>query len=574
MGFSLKLLPPDVLQDIASLIATSNILDSERNLFPFLITCSSIYNSLSLAAAPHLYARIFRVKFDTGALFRRLGTLTDSLLAKELERRYRFLARARRFRRRKSPTIILSSEDLRVALRMTLEDDGLNTAHLQSVEFKATVLDFLIQVLRAQTGVERKGSGSDCCVQDKDVAIALWLLALSWRRADICHLSEEMRQQLLILLRPLVYSTLIEKHAVKTETRRARTLLENPTEPMDNGSMPSPQAVDLDELYSCPPASGAAILLTFALNEVDRLQVPPHLPVDRAAALSSGRFGPTMEDYRAFVLYRTPLLNDDDSALKSHSQVTRSLRHDPTFFRQEQQVLSHRVPVSRAEFETYNYISSFLEGVWEGYYMISSSNNTPNGPRLLKGPNMDERMVPDFLCRTPMQASLSLYVSLEEEDLFPDDWPDVLRGPCEFSMDSDLSLEFSGRSVSYRKLTARSPRECQVEDSMASRITHCLILGQTLEEHEQAWNAYVFIGTVDKDGLITMQRIPKYQADSEEGLGTWVFEGHLRFGTALVGTWRSRSSGSDPYQLGGLFSLGKKLPEDEVSDSGMIRVQG
>ena len=227
MSSSLERLPSDVLQHIAFLIAASDVFNPGHNLFPLLITCSSIYHSLSPATAPHLYARIFRVKFDTEALFRRVGILTDTLLAKELERRCRFLARARRFRGPKPPPqFILRSEDFRVALHMILQNDGMNEAHLESAELKATVLDFLTQVLRHETGVERKESRSGC-VQEDGVAIALWVLLLSWRRgmfafclsfvilnpgihgiADICLLSEEMRQQLLILLRPLVHSSL------------------------------------------------------------------------------------------------------------------------------------------------------------------------------------------------------------------------------------------------------------------------------------------------------------------------------------------------------------------------------
>lgn len=93
---------------------------------------------------------------------------------------------------------------------------------------------------------------------------------------------------------------------------------------------------------------------------------------------------------------------------------------------------------------------------------------------------------------------------------------------------------------------------------------------QTLLAHEQAWGGYKFAGRIRRDGQIIMKRQPvrtpllvtpstridfyQYQKNaSDDSLGTWVFEGHLRFGAAFVGRWRS--STSDNCGIQGIFSM-------------------
>ncbi|KAG6879777.1 hypothetical protein C0992_011822 [Termitomyces sp. T32_za158] len=77
----------------------------------------------------------------------------------------------------------------------------------------------------------------------------------------------------------------------------------------------------------------------------------------------------------------------------------------------------------------------------------------------------------------------------------------------------------------------------------------------TLPDHERAFGSFKFSGRIRADGCMIMCREPKTHAD-REGLGTWIFEGHLRYGVALVGQWRT-SIPTAIYDLRGIFSLRK-----------------
>ncbi|KAF9262005.1 hypothetical protein L218DRAFT_988508 [Marasmius fiardii PR-910] len=586
MRSSLDLVPPDVLQHIAFLLESHEILSSHHDLLSLLLTCSAMYNALSPVAAPHLYARIFRTKFDTKALHRRLplhtGALTDSLLTHELMLRCRLLARVRSLYTQSSllEEHLLDSEDLRTALRMTLESEGLNEVHLASVGLVAYMTEYLKRLLPTKEGYPSRH------VQDEDVSLALWLLVLNWSQADACNLSEKLRRDLIVLLRPFVHPLVddIEEHGVNFfSTSGAKKHFQSDPHMDHRNNLSTHRRADLADLYSCPSAASAAILLTCALKEVDKLQAPPHLPVTRAAALSSGLSGPTMEDYRAISSYSTSLFGDDrpfwKSDLPSDLNQTRSLRHDPSFFHQklESNLDCVVVPALRQlplvwdkPSDMYGYISKFLEGVWAGYYMVSSLNNdvSNNG---LKPSN--DCMIPDFICRTPMQASFSLYfcfhdcgdLSLYDIATRLSDFPSNTSGDDQVSLNSDLSLEVSGRRVTYRKLSKGSKGGCQLNQPSIALATDCVMVGQTLPDHEQAWRAYRFVGRVRKeDGLITFRRVSKHSSDIQEGLGAWTFKGHLRYGTALVGTWNSSPSGTGG--IGGVFGMGKQPPSSSIVD--------
>ncbi|KAL0574036.1 Translation elongation factor 1 beta [Marasmius crinis-equi] len=449
----------NVLELIAFLVTPFNAPTSDNDLSPLLLTCSSIYNSLSPAAAPHLYARIFRAKFDTETLFRRLrpygGLPTDSILARELVLRYRLLRRARRRSCLPTPQPNnLHSDDLHVALRMTLESDGLNGAHIASTALVWSCIDYLFAALRVGGGVERKallpGYLQKHCGQNSDVAIALWLVVLNWGTADICKLPEEMRKNLRLLLSPLVHSSMNEDHSVKLEAKKIASRSQSERFWEDHARPTPLQVVDLGDLYSCPPAASAAILLTLALYEAKPLGVPTHLPANRAEALSKGQSGPTMEDHRTMAMYRTLLFNDYPPQRNECSRTapsTPSLRHDPSFFNKKLETLAHRgrgctvdddentpalesVPVPRAESSMYGYISSHLEGVWEGHYMMESIDT--------KDDSQSGCRANEFGARKALQASLSLYFAFGEgEESYSGDRLDALTGSYEPDMSSD-----------------------------------------------------------------------------------------------------------------------------------------
>ena len=112
------------------------------------------------------------------------------------------------------------------------------------------------------------------------------------------------------------------------------------------------------KIGTCPDPSYPAIILTFALKEVDVLQAPPHLPIDRATAVATQRSGPTVQDYDVISTFRTPLFADCDPCKKKRHQVAEHFLGT-----------SDSAPGSRN--------SSPLEAVWEGMYMASPFFSLP-----------------------------------------------------------------------------------------------------------------------------------------------------------------------------------------------------
>ena len=100
----LDALPPDVLEIIGFYTATHSVIGPPSGLLPLLTLSRSVYATLNRKANPHIYARIFKYKFDYSAPLRRLGKLntekdvsfnsrdfTAQIYAKELVRRFRVL---------------------------------------------------------------------------------------------------------------------------------------------------------------------------------------------------------------------------------------------------------------------------------------------------------------------------------------------------------------------------------------------------------------------------------------------------------------------------------------------------
>lgn len=101
------------------------------------------------------------------------------------------------------------------------------------------------------------------------------------------------------------------------------------------------------------------------LKEVDRLQIPSHLPPDRFTAEAADRHGPTQEDYRAFARFRTPLPADNypevTGSLQAMGEEVLAYHSDPTIIKDHCRVL---------EAGTYRNTIQQLQGVWAGMYLV------------------------------------------------------------------------------------------------------------------------------------------------------------------------------------------------------------
>ena len=128
-------------------------------------------------------------------------------------------------------------------------------------------------------------------------------------------------------------------------------------------------------IISPPDLLTASVFLTFAFKEVTPLQIPPHLPPTRAAAIAMGRHGPTMDDIVAVTTRRTPLVADsplqhqcresDTDLARERQRPSRSAVHDEDFYR-----IARHLDAPAEAWELVAYIPGLLTGVWEGCYMV------------------------------------------------------------------------------------------------------------------------------------------------------------------------------------------------------------
>lgn len=271
---------------------------------------------------------------------------------------------------------------------------------------------------------------------------------------------------------------------------------------------------------TCLDPSLAAIILTFAIREVDVVQAPPHLPPDRATALATSRPGPTIQDYEVIAALRTPLYADRCNT-----------RHRAELY--------HLLAAPAAAFP---WTSSTLEGVWEGMYMMASVQTAS----IDEGSTACEAKDYDYLCRVPMQCSIDLF----KEDSSPFD---SISGRERWSLAAPQSEPYEDE---FHAREDTQPRSLDVDKPCQDFPDGDEILtGQTLEEHEQAWGGFRFFGRASSDGSIGLTRVQK---DSSQGGGVWIFEGKICYGSAFVGRWRSSGSRGT---VRGIFSMRKTTKE-------------
>lgn len=156
--------------------------------------------------------------------------------------------------------------------------------------------------------------------------------------------------------------------------------------------------------------------MDFTLREAGNTRAPPPLSLsNREANITSGKDGPTIEDYYTMANYQTPLFSDDCPApgTTSTPRPSRRGRHDPQFF-------NAQVPGSNA----YLSLPEFVTGLWEGVYMVGNFGGQTFA-RMLKCKQVScshsskEAPPPDtqdFICKTPLQCSLDLYFYFGTED--------------------------------------------------------------------------------------------------------------------------------------------------------------
>ena len=99
-----------------------------------------------------------------------------------------------------------------------------------------------------------------------------------------------------------------------------------------------------------------------------QLQAPHHLPENRVIANATQRTGPTKDDYRAMLYYKTPLFADclastNGPGFNFPFDPRRSMNHDLEF--------GSLLQTSTC-LDAFVYTPGTMTGVWEGIYRVSS----------------------------------------------------------------------------------------------------------------------------------------------------------------------------------------------------------
>ncbi|KAJ8522191.1 hypothetical protein ONZ45_g1210 [Pleurotus djamor] len=554
MASYLENVPDDILQYIARLTVWPSPFESLTNLLHLLLTSSTIHRRLAIRNSPHLYARLFQSKFDMAAPRRRLdpSVFTDSTIAGELVSRYRVFRRMRR-RDLDSPGI---TQDMWTLYWLILESDKLNAVQLTSARHTEFLLDMIFSQLR-------KGD-TEKYYEHEALSLSLWAYCLTVSSRDIRNIPPDRIQDLLVLLRPIVMSP---RRDIGTNHPA------NPSQPPEARSVQHTYYAGLlclhnldnqirlclpESRLACPSAQSAAIILTFVLKELVPLQAPPHLPPNRVTAIAQNRAGPTMEDYRALLTCRTPLLNDlatsfsppqHSNTVPTSLNVTQSMRCEEDFSR----VLNLQGRSSSIHTTT-PYTVGTLSGLWEGTFLISPIPST--------FPSSSPPFAEDFVARQPLYCQLTEYLCFTQETSVPalrtsrhEHSTEALDVLPDRIMPVKGESECSSNTYHYEKVEeAKRPYS---PTAICPKINHAVIIGETPTTQEEAWGGYRFSGTVRlSDGFVTLKRSSKDILDDPP----WIFEGYLHYGSAFVGTWRTHGN---PCSVQGVFSLRRRSSEDQ-----------
>lgn len=161
--------PSDILNAIAYEVAMLDPLGPPCQLFPLLLTCRHMYNTISLSNAPHLYRAIFRSMFDHRAPVRRMGPKADR--TSNVVRQLKKYCKALKIIRRGDVYIPDISSVLWLAFFMAFENDGRNAEQLRW----AGLHSFVDRFVRERLWEQREQTSG--WPQESPVnALALWLL--------------------------------------------------------------------------------------------------------------------------------------------------------------------------------------------------------------------------------------------------------------------------------------------------------------------------------------------------------------------------------------------------------------
>ncbi|KAJ6544648.1 hypothetical protein DFH09DRAFT_990484 [Mycena vulgaris] len=366
--------PPEILEHIAYELTCLAPLGPPAALVPLLLTCKAVNSRLS-GNAP-LYSRIFKFKFDSGAVRRRAFDPTPNQCSDQL------VLYCTQLHRLRGP---VSADDcdevLFGAYLMMLENDGRNAAQLEHAG-----LDSYLDIFVRTRMWDSRGSSHGWPVDSVASACALWLIWMTTTEEKLREESAARRSQIIKLVLPYVLvpyrypSAFAPQNHFNLPLRNATTVHPNSILTA-HGSYPiylDPRHAWSQVHFSARPAifpplvTVAAKLVYFSRRETIPFDIPPHLPLNRPHALAAGitHTGPNQDD----ILEINAHLNDRLPELRPAGEGAEplSVRWDADWWRLRKCLSAWRAPDRRLGS---TYAPGTFTGLWQGRMLVPSEHH-------------------------------------------------------------------------------------------------------------------------------------------------------------------------------------------------------
>ncbi|KAF8588561.1 hypothetical protein K439DRAFT_593646 [Ramaria rubella] len=571
--------PQEILEEIAFQAALIPFLGPPATLGTLLRISQKIHRALKRKDNPHLYAKIFRSKFDLHAVARRFGEEFAYALeqADELVRRFEGL---KRIKRNAYPREVSGDEhdgglrvDMWMGYIMFLECDGNNARQLiQYAGIDRFALEFVRQGGRLHDGLhENEGWVVDCEIN----ALGMWLFWYTDKERVPFETPHE-REEILGALGSLYAGSFKYPSTHAPLTYFLIPTMETPPPPpplsvfpLSVSPLPLPCKIPDHfgwELTLARPLIIPPVILAYCVRferRVLELQgggapASSRAPATRAEARRTGWTGATGEDFQAFREVRTKMVEWVEGGSLLHEQDWMRLRtcYDPW----SQLPMRDRV-----------FMPGMLDGIWEGRWLALP----PNYFWSLLGMAQTHTRIPSILSdgahlQTPMRFRFREHHQSDPQEVL--DFDDVSsdgvgsgalrawlpQGIRTVQREGKLRIYDSDSRLLSTYQTC-DPLQAVIDKEMehvglyGGGVWDIILTAETEpKEFGEAWGHDRAVGRVrDWDGLVVLVR------ESRLNAGRWVFRGYVHGQKNLVGRWRETATQVDAPGWEGAWSMMK-----------------
>ncbi|KAH7911693.1 hypothetical protein BJ138DRAFT_1113010 [Hygrophoropsis aurantiaca] len=577
------------LERVAYFLATDASLGPPKDLISLLCTSKTIHRALCFANNPHLYSNIYRFKFDSSAVERRLsvGWSSTPCFAEELRKRFSALKRIRQGRVEEHSHL----DDLWTAYLMMLENDGRNEAQL----FEWAVLSRWVHSVILHRMHASPESGSSWMFDTVGTSLSLWLL---WMSNSKGKAEESWRRKAIVkMLSPFIVVGYKFPSTYAPDSHFYIPPCENLQSLALGSSGPPPEISEImhygHKLTIAAPLLTPAALLNFVIRfeaEQDISALPPaisQLPENRAQAISLGLLGPrlTQEDVIDFH-YGSRIREFERGRLtvdEFGEEIQSSEIHDKDWFRlvsccdlwsdasplkgivyplgsligkwngrilvpdpqaSMHIVVNHRAPIPHVpvyherltcQLEEHHCLSPYEP-------LIAPSDQDGWGEDILNA------WLPRLLNINRRADGIEVFDPTTNERIWYETYHPERSAPYSKSAWEKIQADQSWRHQTPFEATQHaSASDDEYEDVYeykSSGVRDIIITGETCEREGDAWGHYSFIG----------RHLQKNVEDTYRG--RWIFKGYIH-GHSLVGRWRETGTNINLPGMEGGFVLCK-----------------